>query len=65
VFKQARVTYDKIADVPAQDLAELGCRHPCARWVTTSSPLLDGDHVDDTGTGSSIPRPAGREDFEI
>ena len=32
VFKQARVTaYDKVADVPAEDLADLGCCASAAR----------------------------------
>jgi isoleucyl-tRNA synthetase len=69
VFKQARVTaYDKIADVPAQDLAELGCRHPLRKMgYDFVVPLLDGDHVtDDTGTGFVHTAPGhGREDFEI
>ena len=69
VFKQARVTaYDKIADVPAADLAMLGCRHPLRDLgYDFVVPLLDGDHVtDDTGTGFVHTAPGhGREDFEI
>ncbi len=69
VFKQARVTaYDKVADVPAADLAELGCRHPLRKLgYDFVVPLLPGDHVtDDTGTGFVHTAPGhGREDFEI
>jgi isoleucyl-tRNA synthetase len=69
VFKQARVTaYDKIADVPADDLALLGCRHPLrGKGYDFVVPLLPGDHVtDDTGTGFVHTAPGhGREDFDI
>jgi isoleucyl-tRNA synthetase len=69
VFKQARVTaYDKIAEVPAQDLADLGCAHPLrALGYDFTVPLLAGDHVtDDTGTGFVHTAPGhGREDFEV
>jgi isoleucyl-tRNA synthetase len=69
VFKQARVTaYDKVADVPAEDLADLGCAHPLrALGYDFTVPLLAGDHVtDDTGTGFVHTAPGhGREDFEI
>jgi isoleucyl-tRNA synthetase len=69
VFKQARVTgYDKIADVPAEDLALLGTRHPLRKMgYDFIVPLLAGDHVtDDTGTGFVHTAPGhGREDFEI
>jgi isoleucyl-tRNA synthetase len=69
VFKQARVAaYDKIADVPADDLADLGCAHPLrALGYDFTVPLLAGDHVtDDTGTGFVHTAPGhGREDFEV
>ncbi len=69
VFKQARVTaYDKIADVPAEDLADLGTAHPLrALGYDFTVPLLAGDHVtDDTGTGFVHTAPGhGREDFEV
>ena len=69
VFKQARVTaYDKVADVPAEDLADLGCAHPLhALGYDFTVPLLAGDHVtDDTGTGFVHTAPGhGREDFEV
>ncbi|MFZ5690409.1 MAG: isoleucine--tRNA ligase [Pseudomonadota bacterium] len=69
VFKQARVTgYDKIADVPAADLADLGCAHPLrSLGYDFTVPMLPGDHVtDDTGTGFVHTAPGhGREDFEV
>ncbi len=69
VFKQARVTgYDKVADVPADDLADLGCAHPLrSLGYDFTVPLLAGDHVtDDTGTGFVHTAPGhGREDFEV
>ncbi|MET0868998.1 MAG: isoleucine--tRNA ligase, partial [Pseudorhodoplanes sp.] len=69
VFKQARVTaYDKVADVPGEELALLGCRHPLRKLgYDFVVPLLEGDHVtDDTGTGFVHTAPGhGREDFEI
>jgi isoleucyl-tRNA synthetase len=69
VFKQSRVTaYDKIADVPAGDLADLGCAHPLrSLGYDFTVPLLAGDHVtDDTGTGFVHTAPGhGREDFEV
>jgi isoleucyl-tRNA synthetase len=69
VFKQARVAaYDKVADVPAEDLADLGCAHPLhAMGYGFTVPLLEGDHVtDDTGTGFVHTAPGhGREDFEV
>jgi isoleucyl-tRNA synthetase len=69
VFKQARVeAYDKVADVPAADLADLGCAHPLrALGYDFTVPLLAGDHVtDDAGTGFVHTAPGhGREDFEV
>ena len=69
VFKQARVAaYDKIADVPAEDMADLACAHPLhALGYEFNVPLLAGDHVtDDTGTGFVHTAPGhGRDDFEI
>ncbi|MCK9918726.1 isoleucine--tRNA ligase [Microbacteriaceae bacterium K1510] len=69
VFKQARVAaYDKIADVPAEVLAELTLKHPFAgKGYDFAVPLLAGDHVtDDTGTGFVHTAPGhGREDFDV
>jgi isoleucyl-tRNA synthetase len=69
VFKQARVSaYDKVADVPAADLADLGCAHPLRTLgYEFTVPMLSGDHVtDETGTGFVHTAPGhGREDFEV
>ncbi|MGH9809213.1 MAG: class I tRNA ligase family protein, partial [Terriglobia bacterium] len=69
VFKQAKVpAYDRIADVSAQELVGLVCKHPLAgRGYEFQVPLLPGDHVtDDAGTGFVHTAPGhGREDFEV
>jgi len=69
VFKQAKVAaYDKIADVSAEMLAGMVCRHPLhGKGYDFDVPLLAGDHVtDDTGTGFVHTAPGhGREDFEV
>lgn len=80
VFKAARILkydgykvgevrgYKRIADVPADVLANLTTAHPLAGLgYTFKVPLLEGDHVtDDAGTGFVHTAPGhGREDFEI
>ncbi|MEP9366469.1 isoleucine--tRNA ligase [Xanthobacter sp. VNH20] len=69
VFKAARVTsFTRLADVPADVLANLVTAHPLANLgYSFKVPLLDGDHVtDDAGTGFVHTAPGhGREDFEI
>ncbi|MDB5602926.1 MAG: ileS [Xanthobacteraceae bacterium] len=69
VFKQAKVTaYDRVADVPADVLANVTLNHPFhGQGYDFVVPLLDGDHVtDDTGTGFVHTAPGhGREDFDI
>ena len=70
VFKQARVTaFEKVADLSADVLDTIECRHPLAGsgGYGFVVPLLDGDHVtDDTGTGFVHTAPGhGREDFDI
>ena len=69
VFKQAKVAaYDKIADVSAEMLAGMICKHPLhGKGYDFQVPLLAGDHVtDDTGTGFVHTAPGhGREDFEV
>ena len=71
VFKQARVVaYEKVRDVPAEDLAQLACTHPLKGFeggYTVTVPLLSGDHVtDDAGTGFVHTAPShGREDFDV
>ncbi|MDO9412767.1 MAG: isoleucine--tRNA ligase, partial [Pseudolabrys sp.] len=69
VFKQAKVAaYDKIADVSAEMLEGMICKHPLhGKGYDFQVPLLAGDHVtDDTGTGFVHTAPGhGREDFEV
>jgi isoleucyl-tRNA synthetase len=71
VFKQAKVTaFERLAAVPADDLAIMSCAHPLSAFNSAyrfKVPLLDGDHVsDDTGTGFVHTAPGhGREDFDI
>lgn len=69
VFKQAKVAaYEKVADVSAETLASIVCRHPLASiGYDFQVPLLPGDHVtDDAGTGFVHTAPGhGREDFEV
>ncbi|HEY5379420.1 MAG TPA: isoleucine--tRNA ligase [Pseudolabrys sp.] len=69
VFKQAKVAaYDKVADVPAEALEGMVCRHPLyGKGYDFDVPLLSGDHVtDDAGTGFVHTAPGhGREDFEV
>ena len=71
VFKPARVVaYEKVRDVPAEDLAQLACTHPLKGFeggYTFTVPLLSGDHVtDDAGTGFVHTAPShGREDFDV
>ncbi|MFG1331516.1 isoleucine--tRNA ligase [Xanthobacter autotrophicus] len=68
VFKQARATFVRRGDVPADVLGALTTAHPLAALgYTFQVPLLDGDHVtDDAGTGFVHTAPGhGREDFEI
>jgi isoleucyl-tRNA synthetase len=71
LFKQARVTaFEKVRDVPAEDLAALASAHPLkghAGGYEFVVPLLAGDHVsDDAGTGFVHTAPGhGREDFDV
>src|SRR5690242_9238136 len=71
VLKQARVEeggVERIADVPADVLAELTLKHPFAgKGYDFDVPLLAGEHVtDDAGTGFVHTAPGhGREDFEV
>lgn len=69
VFKQAKVAaYEKVADVSAETLASIVCKHPlAAHGYDFQVPLLPGDHVtDDAGTGFVHTAPGhGREDFEV
>jgi isoleucyl-tRNA synthetase len=70
VFKQARVeAFERVANVPAEVLANLVCDHPLRALggYGFTVPLLAGDHVtDDTGTGFVHTAPShGREDFDV
>ena len=69
VFKSAKVeAYERLRDVPAEELAGLTCDHPLSHLgYGFAVPLLDGDHVtDDTGTGFVHTAPGhGRDDFDI
>ena len=68
VASTAKISLNKIADVPADVLKNTVCAHPlCDLGYDFPIPLLDGDHVtDDTGTGFVHTAPShGREDFEI
>ncbi|GGE34318.1 isoleucine--tRNA ligase [Agaricicola taiwanensis] len=69
VFGQARVeSFERRADVSADDLTGLVCAHPLrGQGYEFDVPLLDGDHVtDDTGTGFVHTAPGhGREDFDV
>lgn len=69
VFKHAKVVaYEKIADVSAETLGAIVCKHPLAKLgYDFQVPLLPGDHVtDDAGTGFVHTAPGhGREDFEV
>ncbi len=67
---KARVSFNRIADVSADDLANITCAHPLAKFnefYTFDIPLLEGDHVtDEAGTGFVHTAPGhGRDDFEI
>ncbi|MBL4892812.1 MAG: isoleucine--tRNA ligase [Rhizobiaceae bacterium] len=68
--EKAKVTFKRLQDVSATDLASVICSHPLAGFNDTYSfkvPLLEGDHVtDEAGTGFVHTAPShGRDDFEI
>jgi isoleucyl-tRNA synthetase len=70
VFSHARVTsYQRMRDVPAADLGQLGCAHPLKSigGYDFVVPLLPGEHVTaDAGTGFVHTAPGhGREDFDV
>ena len=65
--RKAKVTMQRLADVPADQLAATTCAHPLsALGYDFEVPLLDAEHVtDDAGTGFVHTAPShGREDFE-
>ncbi len=69
VFKQSRVAaFERVRDVPAEDLVMLASAHPLkGADYPFAVPLLAGDHVsDDAGTGFVHTAPGhGREDFDV
>lgn len=67
--EKAKVTFKRLRDVTASDLADMNCAHPLAGFNDYYSflvPVIDGDHVtDEAGTGFVHTAPGhGREDFE-
>ena len=69
IFEAAKVeAYERLRDVPADDLAGMTVAHPLAAvGYGFDVPLLEGDHVtDEAGTGFVHTAPGhGREDFDI
>ncbi|MFN7009384.1 MAG: isoleucine--tRNA ligase [Allorhizobium sp.] len=66
-FAKAKLEFNRLRGVSADELAAITCAHPLASLgYTFPVPLLDGDHVtDDAGTGFVHTAPShGREDFE-
>lgn len=68
--EKAKLTFNRLSDVLAQELAEITCAHPLAGLAGGYSfdiPLLDGDHVtDDAGTGFVHTAPGhGADDYNI
>jgi isoleucyl-tRNA synthetase len=68
VMRQAKVaTWNKLADVTADDLAAVTCAHPLRdKGYAFAVPMLAGDYVtDEDGTGFVHTAPGhGREDFD-
>jgi isoleucyl-tRNA synthetase len=68
-FAAAKVeAFERVRDVPADELTGAACDHPLSSLgYTFAVPLLEGDHVtDDAGTGFVHTAPGhGREDFEL
>ena len=68
--EKAKVTFRKLRDVSASELASMKLAHPLAGLAGGygfTVPMLEGDHVtDDAGTGFVHTAPGhGRDDFEI
>ncbi|MGV1827832.1 isoleucine--tRNA ligase [Agrobacterium vitis] len=65
--KKAKLTFNLVRPVTADELASITCAHPLADLgYDFKVPLIDGDHVtDDAGTGFVHTAPShGREDFD-
>ncbi len=66
-FAKAKLQFNRLRNVDAEELAAITCAHPLVEMgYDFKVPLLDGDHVtDDAGTGFVHTAPShGREDFE-
>ncbi|MGO4566644.1 isoleucine--tRNA ligase [Rhizobium sp. 2YAF20] len=66
-FAKAKLGFERLGDVTAEELGAITCAHPLASLgYDFKVPLLDGDHVtDDAGTGFVHTAPGhGREDFD-
>ncbi|MEM0900187.1 MAG: isoleucine--tRNA ligase [Pseudomonadota bacterium] len=67
-FEKAKLEYNRVREVPGNELAALTLSHPLrGQGYDFDVALLDGDHVtDDAGTGFVHTAPGhGRDDFEI
>ena len=66
-FAKAKLGFERLGDVTAEELGAITCAHPLTSLgYDFKVPLLDGDHVtDDAGTGFVHTAPGhGREDFD-
>ncbi len=68
--EQAKLTFNRLSDVPASELASIICAHPLKGLdggYEFDIPLLEGDHVtDEAGTGFVHTAPGhGMDDYEI
>ena len=68
--QKAKLTFNRLGDVTADELAGITCDHPLkglGGGYDFAIPLLDGEHVtDDAGTGFVHTAPShGADDFEI
>ncbi|EKF20711.1 isoleucine--tRNA ligase [Nitratireductor pacificus] len=68
-FAKAKLGYQRLRDIPADELGAITCAHPLkglGDGYDFAVPLLPGDHVtDDAGTGFVHTAPGhGREDFD-
>lgn len=67
---KAKVTFERVDDVTANELSDINCSHPLAGfndYYSFKIPVIQGDHVtDEAGTGFVHTAPGhGRDDFEI
>ncbi|WP_018697609.1 isoleucine--tRNA ligase [Amorphus coralli] len=69
-FAKAKLGFERVRDVPAEELGTVVCAHPLnglGGGYSFDVPLLSGDHVtDDAGTGFVHTAPGhGTDDFEV